>query len=219
MEQTTQTNSGGRLGFLSDVLGMIFNSTSTGQMFGKTVIVLILFLSCFAWLKWDALSKLYVDSRYETFMHMEQEKKNIKFIAAAQEQLAIVHSTSGADFSAVYSLRPTNMNYFVDLVAFEGRLPEAIDPKNMGGFPVDKTSEEYVAHLNGRYFSSTHDFVFIPSKKKVTDYAYIFSCPFFNLDNAYAGSISLMWGEKPDIQYSRLESLCGQSGRILGRIR
>lgn len=216
MEPTQQS---GRLGFASNVLSMIFNSTSTGQMFGKMLIVIILFLTCILWFKWESIAATYVESRYETFTQMEQEKKDRKFEATAIEQLAIVHSTSGADFSAVYSLRPTNMNYFVDLVAYEGRLPEVVDPKNMGGFPVDKTSDEYVAHLNGRYFSSTHEFVFIPSKKKVTDYSYLFSCPFFNLDNAYAGSISLMWEIKPDIEYSRLESLCGQSGRILGRIR
>ncbi|QPI13858.1 holin lysis mediator [Serratia phage 4S] len=217
MEQTTQQ--GGRLGFLSNILSLIFDSQSTAQMFAKTAIVIVLFFGCFVWLKWDSISQTYTNSRYEAFQQLETEKKNKKFEIAAAEQISIVHSTSGADFSAVYSLRPTNHNYFVDMVAYEGRLPEVIDPKVLGGYPVDKTSEEYVAHLNGRYFNSTSEFKFIPSKKKVTEYHFMFSCPYFSLDNYYAGSISLMWEQRPNIELSRLESLCGQSGRILGRIR
>ncbi|AZV01130.1 holin [Escherichia phage vB_EcoM_005] len=34
--------------------------------------------------------------------------------------------------------------------------------------------------------------VFLPTKKK-TQFTYMFSCPFFNLDNVYSGSISLYW--------------------------
>ncbi|QFR56197.1 putative holin or antiholin [Serratia phage Muldoon] len=219
MEDRTQNQSSGRLGFVSDVLGMIFNSSSVGMMFAKLTIVLVIFGTGIVWLKWDSLTSTYTNSRYEAYERARDARKDKIFDEKAAEQLQIVHATTNSDFSAVYSLRPTDFNYFVDLVAYEGTLPSTVDVKYLGGFPVDKTSEEYQAHVNGRMFASSYEFVFLPTKKKTTDYHYMFSCPYFNLNNVYSGSVSMMWFDKPDIAYSRLESICGQAARTLGRIR
>lgn len=218
-ERTQQNSSSGRLGFLSDVLGMIFNSSSVPMMFAKTAIVLFVFAAGMIWFKWDSLVQAYTDTRYEAFIVKTNDMKDKIFDEKAAEQLQIVHATSNADFSAVYALRPRDFNYFVDMVAYEGELPSVVNSKNLGGFPVDKTSDEYQAHVNGRMFTSNHEFVFLPTKKQVDDYTYGFSCPYFNLDNIYSGSVSMMWHMKPDIAYSRLESICGQAARTLGRIR
>jgi hypothetical protein len=123
------------------------------------------------------------------------------------------------DNTEIVSFRPTNLNYFVDMVGYEGILPDTVDEKNLGGFPIDKTSAEYLAGVNGNYFESSVESVFLPTKKK-SSFTYMFSCPFFNLENVYAGTVSLYWyKQKPDLGFDRLSSMCGQAGRTLGRTR
>lgn len=206
--------------FIFGAFDRIFKDTTSDKVIASRVLVAILFfLMALIWYKGDILMDMYKEASYSSYRRMIEEDRDNKFKITAIEQLQIVHSSSGADFTAIYSFRPTNMNYFVDLVGYEGQVPDTVDVKNLGGFPIDKTSEEYTAGVNGNYFVSTKESVFLPTKKK-TEFAYMFSCPFFNLENIYAGSISLYWyTTKPALSYERLTSMCGQAGRTLGRTR
>lgn len=202
------------------LLDRLFKDNATGQVLASRVAtVIILFVLAFVWVKGDQLMTLYKESKYETYANIMQKNKDQKFEASSLEQLQIAHVSSGADFSAVYSFRPRNLNYFVDLVAYEGKLPIAVDEKNLGGYPVDKTSNEYSTHLSGAIFESTGEFVFLPTRQKVTDIKYMFSCPFFNLDNVYSGTVAMYWYEEPKIDKVRIASICGQAARTLGRTR
>lgn len=205
---------------LFGVLDRIFKDNATGKVVvGRVITVVILFVLCLIWYKGETLMMTYKESKYDTYTEVLQKERDAKFETSALEQLQIVHVSSGADFSAIYSFRPKNLNYFVDLIAYEGKLPMAVSEKNLGGFPVDKTSLEYGTHLTGAYFQSESEFVFLPTKKKVEDVKYTFSCPYFNLDNVYSGAVSMYWYEKPDISNARLSALCSQASRTLGRIR
>lgn len=202
------------------VLDRIFKDANTGKLiFLRILSVIVLFILCLIWYKSDAISQLYRDSKYETYSEIIQKEREIKFETSALEQLQIVHVSSGADFSAIYSFRPKNLNYFVDLIAYEGTLPSAVSEKNLGGYPVDKTSAEYGTHLAAGYFSSNSEFVFLPTKKKVEDVKYMFSCPYFNLDNIYSGTVSMYWYEGTTLSETRLNSICQQAARTLGRAR
>ncbi|AKU42910.1 holin [Escherichia phage vB_EcoM-E33] len=205
---------------LFGLLDRIFKDTSSGKVvFSRVLVVILLFFMALVWYKGEYILNFYKETTYASYTEMIRQDQDNRFKIAAIEQLRIVHSSSGADFTAIYSFRPTNMNYFVDMVAYEGKLPETVDAKNTGGFPIDKTSVEYMAGVNGNYFESSTETVFLPTKKK-TQFTYMFSCPFFNLDNVYAGSISLYWYDiKPDLGFPRLSSMCGQAGRTLGRTR
>lgn len=205
---------------LFGLLDRLFKDNASGKvLLSRFLVVLALFLMALIWYKGETFLVLYKESSYEHFKEVLAIEKENKFNIVAKEQIQIVHSSSKSDFTAVYSFRPTNMNYFVDMVAFEGKLPDTVDEKNTGGFPIDKTSTEYLAGMNGNYFESTNTFVFLPTKRK-TKFAYMFSCPFFNLDNIYAGSIALHWyNEKPALSFERLSAMCGQAGRLLGRVR
>jgi hypothetical protein len=201
-------------------LDRIFKDNASGKvLFSRVLVVILLFVMAIIWYKGDIILRVYKESSYEAYTEMIRQDQDNRFKIAAIEQLQIVHSSSGSDFTAVYSFRPTNLNYFVDMVGYEGKLPDTVDEKNLGGFPIDKTSTEYMFGLNGNYFESTDTFVFLPTKKK-THFAYMFSCPYFNLDNVYAGSIALHWyTTKPTLGFARLSSMCGQAGRTLGRTR
>lgn len=205
---------------LFGVLDRLFKDNATGRVLASRVLtVIILFILCLIWYKGDTFMEAYKQSRYETYAKVLQKDRDAKFDSSALEQLQIVHVSSGADFSAVYSFRPKNLNYFVDLIAYEGRLPSTVDEKKLGGYPVDKTSSEYSSHLSGAYFASNSEFAFLPTKKKATDLQYMFSCPYFNLDNVYSGTVSMYWYTPPIIPESRLNAICQQASRTLGRAR
>jgi hypothetical protein len=199
----------------------VFKDNATGQVLASRVLVVIIFFALgMIWFKSDALMATYKDSSYDTYAEILQKERDQRFETAALEQLQIVHVSSGADFTAVYSFRPKNLNYFVDLIAYEGRLPSTVSEKSLAGFPVDKTTTEYSTHLGGRVFKSTEEFAFLPSKERTKELKYMFSCPYFNLDNVYAGTVTMYWYSViPRISETRLESICGQAARTLGRSR
>lgn len=204
---------------LFGVLDRLFKDNASGKvLFSRVFVVIILFALTFVWYKSDSLLTAYVNSTYEKYDSIVQRDRDTKFVNTAIEQLQIVHVSSGSDFSAVYAFRPKNLNYFVDLVAYEGQLPSTIDPKNLGGYPIDKTTPEYSTHVSGRYFWSEKEFVFLPTKKVPPEITYMFSCPYFNLDNVYSGTVEMYWyNSRPIIGTERLTSICGQAVRALGR--
>ncbi|WWP71645.1 holin [Escherichia phage FL04] len=207
---------------ISNVLRAIFTTKSTELLVLRVFAAVVLSILAFVVYSKNELFALYKETRYETYAHVLQVEKDRNFDNAAQEQLQIVHVSADADFSAVFSFRPKNLNYFVDLVAYEGKLPHTIDEKNLGGFPINKTSEEYRRHLLGKSYFTDKDFQYIPSREKKLeniDIGFMYSCPIFNLDNVYSGSIAISWKNKPDIDIENLDTLCNQSARILGRIR
>lgn len=203
------------------VLDRIFKDDATGKVvLSRVLTVIVLFILVFVWYKGDALMQMYKDAKYDSYAEIIQKERDSKFETSALEQLQIVQSSSGADFSAVYTFRPRNMNYFVDLITYEGRLPQTVNPKNLGGFPIDKTSGEYNIHLTGEYYESTKEFVYLPTKKKDGEIKYMFSCPYFNLDNVYSGAVAMYWYEgQPEVPDTRLAAICRQASRTLGRTR
>ena len=202
------------------LLDRLFKDNATGKVLASRVAtVVVLFILAFVWTKGDQIMNIYKESRYETYAEVMQKDKDARFDTVALEQLQIVHVSSGADFSAVYSFRPKNFNYFVDLVAYEGQLPASVDPKNLGGFPIDKTSTEYSKHLSGANFNSETEFKYLPTTGHEEDIKYMLSCPYFNMDNVYSGTVAMYWFKKPVQSEEKLGAICGQAVRVLGRAR
>jgi len=191
------------------------------QLFIKLLLIITIFVMLVIWYKWDDIFSVWKNTPTAVIdlQSLELEKAK-KFESASIEQLNIVHLTTGADFSAVFAFRPKNINYWVDILAYQGKLPQEVDPKNLGGYPIDKTSEEYNSHVNGLYFiSSGKASSYLPTKE-VIPVVYTFSCPYFNLDNYYSGSVLMEWyKKKPELTDTRLMIVCNQAARTLGRIR
>lgn len=206
-------------GFFIDILDRLFKDASTGEVvFYRAMMLVLLFILAFAWYNNDKLFSLYKETRYDSYQEVLNKEKEKKFMSAAQEQLQIAHVSTGADFSAIFSYRPRNLNFFVDTITYEGKLPSEIDDRVMSGYPIDKTSEEYMTHLTGRAYESTTNNLFLPTRLE-PKFAYGYSCPFFNLDNVYSGSISLFWKSPPKIDKVKIGIICDQAARTLGRIR
>lgn len=209
-----------RLSILDKAISLLTSIKTFKQLAIKLTFIVFMFFMILVWYKWDDVFELmkYNHTQQNAVQEIDTAKK---FESASVEQLQIVHRVTGADFSAVFSFRPKNLNYFVDVIAYEGKLPAALDPKNMGGVGIDKTSDEYIKHVSGLPYISNVASAYLPKEKDdVIPVMYTFSCPYFNLDNNYSGSVLMEWyKKKPDITEPRLISVCGNASRILGRIR
>lgn len=205
--------------FFLSVLDKIFTPETT--IIGRIIGLIIMFAMVVIWYKGEALMEMYKTSRFEDYQEAVNMVRIADFETSAVEQLQIAYISSGSDFAAVYEYRPKNINNFYNMVAYEGELPKGIDPSDVTGYPIDKTSNEYRTQLTGKPYSSTDQFDFLPvSPKTEVDMGYLFSCPIFNLDNIYSGMVSLMWKEKPKhTSEVRLEAICEQASRTLGRIK
>ena len=208
-----------RLELIDRITNFITGIRTWKQLFIKLIFIIILFSMAIVWYKWDDVFSVLKTSSTTIDSQAVEIERAKKFESASQEQLDVIHLSTGADFSAIFVFRPKNINYFVDIIAYEGRLPYEVDPKNLGGYPIDKTSEEYNKHINGLYYISTVASPYLPTKEYV-EVAYTFSCPYFNLENYYSGSILMEWyKKKPVVTDTRLMVVCNQAARILGRIR
>lgn len=205
-----------RSGFFINLLNSIFTNADGKLVFIRlfVTIVLLILLGGF-WYRNDLL-KFFKEMQYDHYVKTETEEKLKRFEEISKEQLEIIHHASGSIFSGVTAFRPPNLNYFVDLIAYKGTLPPQLDDKNLGGFAIDKTSGEYKSHLDGKHYISTNEFVYLPTKNQVDGY-YMYSCPYYNLENYYSGSIFMMWHEKPTMNIERIDTICMNSARIIGR--
>ncbi len=205
---------------LFGLLDRLFKDNATGKVLASRVMVLIvLFIMLMIWVKGDAISQAYKEASYENYAQALQLERDKKFDSTIQEQLQFVHIASGADFSAVYVFRPKNLNYFVDLEVYEGKIPDSVDPKNLGGYPIDKTSNEYQSHLAGQSFDSNSEFAYLPTTDDNKKVSYMYSCPYYNLDNIYSGTVTMYWINKPPKARKQLDSICNQAARAIGRAR
>ena len=188
---------------------------------GRVLVERIILLSTFAffallWSKSELIANTYIKSRYKTYIEIIEDQKNRNFQQVLQEQVQVLHSSAKADFSAIYTLRPKEVNNFADLSVYEGTLPSTVDIKTNMSRPIDKTSDQYVAQLTGRDYESTYEFVYFPGEKP-DEINYMYSCPFFNSNNVYAGSIEVYYKNSPSHKSERLFSICNHIARVLGR--
>lgn len=204
---------------LFGLLDLLFKDANGKVLASRVATLIILFVMAIIWVKGDQIMHTYKESSFENYAKIIQLEKDKQFNTTIQEQLQIVHVSSGSDFSAVYVFRPKNLNYFVDLEVYEGKIPESVDSKNMGGYPVDKTSSEYSVHLSGMSFESKEEFIYLPTTNEDKKVSYMFSCPYFNIDNIYSGSISMYWFSEPKVNKKRLDPICNQAARAIGRSR
>lgn len=209
-----------RLSVLDKAISLLTSIKTFKQLAIKLTFIVFMFFMVLVWYKWDDVFDLLKSGHMQSQAVQEIESEK-KFESASIEQLKIAHRVTGADFSAIFSFRPKNTNYFVDMVAYEGRLPPSLDPKNLGGVGVDRTNEEYIKHVSGLPYISNVASDYLPKQRDdVINVAYTFSCPYFNLDNYYSGSVLMEWyKKKPEITETRLIIVCSQASRILGRIR
>lgn len=158
-----------------------------------------------------------------------QEQRVKNFPNVAREKVMILYAQTKADVVFVTKYKPDAINDYQNIVAWEGNVQ--IEKTDLEDKAVDKTSELYRRHLDG--FNYSYDFttktglsrysgVDIPDFKNAS-FEFIYTCPYFNLNNIYSGYIAIGWKKKPiddaDLQKFNdyLFRLCSPQRGSLGR--
>lgn len=201
-----------------------FQTTNKSNFFVRVGSIFVLIVSVFLYNQQEALVTVWKESRYENVLEKIQVKRESEYPIVAKEQAQIAFQVTKPDIVLIYEYIPLGKNNFAKLIEYEGILPEGITHENLKSIPINKNSKEYVEHLIGRNFLGSnmeraliikidyHDLI-----KKV------YSCPIFNLDNIYTGSVVFLWYKESnfskDTNEDILETQCLQSSRILGRAK
>lgn len=176
----------------------------------------------------EVLSYLKTFSTSSVLKDLQEQRVN-NFPSVAREKAMMLFSQTGADGVFVMKYKPESINDYQTIVAWEGNKP--IDPIDLGDKAVDKTSELYRRHLDGfnYYFMvantakpTAYYGKSIPMLKNIK-FSFVFTCPYFNLNNIYSGYIGIGWEtlpvEQADIEGFKeyLSKLCDPQRRALGR--
>lgn len=156
-----------------------------------------------------------------------QTQRIDNFPNVAREKSMVLFSQTGADAVFVVKYKPDAINDYSNIIAWESNAQ--LDRADLADKAVNKTSELYRRHLEGfnyaadlsvkvnKYTGSN-----IPAFKNIT-FNYVYTCPYFNLNNIYAGYIGIAWKDKPvdtadSEQFNEyLAKLCSPQRRSLGR--
>lgn len=149
------------------------------------------------------------------------------FPTVAREKSMILFSQTEADAVFVVKYKPDGINDYQNIIAWEGKQP--LDKGDMEDRPVNKASQLYKRQLEGFNYSINNEVkviryngVDIPSLRNIT-FNYVYTCPYFNLNNIYAGYIGIAYTELPVPKAEMamfedyLSRLCSSQQRYLGR--
>lgn len=132
-----------------------------------------------------------------------QEQRIKNFPNVAREKAMILYAQTKADVVFVVKYKPDAINDYQNIIAWEGNIQ--IEKADLEDKAVDKTSELYRQHLDGFNYAydvatkvTTYRYsgVDIPEFKNI-NFEYVYTCPYFNLNNIYSGYIAMGWKVKP----------------------
>lgn len=134
---------------------------------------------------------------------------------------SIMHSLR-PDFVGFYLYHPKDQHHFLELISYEGKLPDRLKGKNLSQIGVDKTDLEHQNHSLGFPYYTTWSEVYLGAKVDKTGH-WFYSCPVHSFDNIYIGYITIEWNKTPDLvdkdwkRFNRkLFSACQPSARQIG---
>lgn len=170
----------------------------------------------------------YVQSTSTTAVIIEMKKqRELEFPDIAREKIMALYLQTDASAVYVTKYEPEALNDYQKILTWEGKIPlEKIDYEPR---PVDKSSNLYTTQLAGS------NFVFYSNKEeryilgrnlptlKNQSFEFVYTCPYFNLNNIYSGYIGIAWDKIPvkDEDLPKYEEylgkLCAAPARHLGR--
>lgn len=211
------------------LMTLLFNETKDPSALLKRLLTLLVGVIIYLFVMYtsEVMSFIKTFSTTAVLEQVHTQRVN-EFPNLAREKSMILYSQTHADAVFVVKYKPESINDYQTVIAWEGNAQ--LDKSDLADKAVNKTSDFYRTQLDGfnyeekpvenkhGYYSTT----FIPVFKNV-NFAYVYTCPYFNLNNIYSGYIAMAWEKVPvdniDIVGFRdyLAKLCGPQQRSLGR--
>lgn len=133
-----------------------------------------------------------------------------------------IMNTLKPDYVGLYLYNPKDKHHFLELVSYEGRVPERFKGRDLNQLGVDKTDLEYQNHSLGLPFYTTWPSIYLGVNVE-KDGPWYYSCPIYSFDNVYIGYMKIEWENRPaivDVDWKKfnrqLFSACQPSARQVG---
>lgn len=206
--------------FLSSLLELIINK-DTGRVAVDRVIACLLIATL-----WGG----YVN-RTEIFSSVSDSNKTaaVKIYKEAQEQGRLeklgqeIRTNSqhllalfNPDIAGVWIYKPQDKHYFMEMVYYEGTLPENTTIKDYSNIGVDRSTKEYSEHSNSiPYISNGLE----DTLASITNTGYfVYSCPLYNKYGYYQGKVAMYWKDVPNPTLERrYYTECAKSARQISQ--
>lgn len=175
----------------------------------------------------ELLSYLQTFSSSAVLQDLKTQRIN-EFPGIAREKATMLFAQTRADAVFVTTYKPEAINDYQTIIAWEGNV--SLDQSDMLPQPIDKTSELYRRQLDG--FKYVYNGLTVPTEQyygnnfpkfRNVQFGFVYTCPFFNLNNVYSGYIGIAWAKVP-VQPANMEGftdylskLCNPQIRALGR--
>lgn len=161
----------------------------------------------------------------EAVMEQLTNERTDKFPKLARERVSLIISQSRADLVLVTKYDPKYVNSREVVIAAEG--PAYSKDIVLVPHTVDKTTELYQIHLVGRdvalRLDSVNEYDYLVhdtfERFRKLGISFMYTCPYFDLDNLYTGYIAIGWKERPKVDNieAYLFKICAPHARALGR--
>lgn len=208
-----------------EVIQKLLSSENTKLLMTRAAVVVILAFVFLVWINHEKIVSGFLDTRLENVLTTLEQKRDERYQQVVREQVQSSYALIQPDSVWVMSYRPININNFLDMVYYEGRLPNGKTHSDFQGITVNKISKEYQTHILGSNYNQVGPYGFVYQMD--FDVTYRYSCPIYNLKNIYAGVIVYLWYDTEpytdradrDSFEERLSIFCGQSSRSIGRAK
>lgn len=155
-------------------------------------------------------------------------QRSLEFPNVAREKAMILFSQTRADAVFVVKYKPEAINDYQTIIAWESDVQ--LDKSDLADKAVDKTSMLYRSHLDDLNFAvdarekdlSRWSGTGLPTFRTI-NFDYVYTCPYFNLNNIYAGYIAIAWQKYPLMNEDMgmfndyMAKICASPQRSLGR--
>lgn len=210
---------------MKDLIQELIKGDRPKVLLTRLFMIIIVFIGIIFWTSHEQIIQGVFESRIETVYQQIDKKREKRYNIVVKEQVQSGYALLNPNTVMVLEYRPININEYLDVVAYEGELPNRLSSNDFYGMAVSKISPEYQAHVLGSSYSEEGSKGTAHNSRRLRA-AYRYSCPIFNLNNIYSGMVVYMWygtlpyndTEKDEKDFKRRMSIyCSQNARSIGR--
>ena len=206
--------------FLGALLDLFIDKNTGRVAIDRVLVSLLIAALTFGYFERDEIFKSLasntktaaVEIYKEAQEHSRLEKLGQEVRTNSQHLLALFKP----EIVGVWIYKPQDKHYFMELVYYEGTLPDNTTIHDYSKIGVDRSTKEYSEHSNSiPYISNGLE----STLASITNTSYfVYSCPLYNKYGYYQGKVAMYWKDVPDpLLERRYYTECSKSSRQISQ--
>lgn len=206
--------------FLASLLELFIDKTTGRVAVDRVLVSLLITVLAFGYMGRNEILTSFasssrsaaVETYKESQEHSRLEKLGQEVRTNSQRLLALFKP----DIVGVWIYKPQDTHYFMEMVYYEGKLPENTVITDYSNIGVDRSTREYSEHSNSiPYISNGLE----DTLASITNTGYfVYSCPLYNKYGYYQGKVAMYWKDVPSpLTERRYYAECSRSARQISQ--